>query len=74
VQLRGVPDGSKIDLDGRFWMQANGLDDRWLALPRGPHTLDVTAPGHDVVTRQVDVSDGKAVVLRFGELRSGRAR
>src|SRR5262249_50956439 len=35
VQLRGVPDGAAVDLDGRFWLTATGLDKRWLALPEG---------------------------------------
>ena len=35
VQLRGVPDGASVDLDGRFWLTADALDGRWLALPEG---------------------------------------
>src|SRR5579875_2420067 len=35
VQLRGVPDGAAVDLDGRFWLTAAQLDQRWLGLPEG---------------------------------------
>src|SRR5207245_1569273 len=38
VQLRGVPDGAAVDLDGRFWLTAERLDERWLAVPYGKHT------------------------------------
>ena len=68
VQLRGVPNGASVDLDGRFWMQAKGLDDRWLALPRGSHTVRVRMEGHRSVTRTVEVTPGKNAVVRIGSL------
>ncbi|HZP42361.1 MAG TPA: PEGA domain-containing protein [Candidatus Binatia bacterium] len=68
VQLRGVPDDASVDLDGRFWMQAKGLDDRWLALPRGSHTIAVRMEGYRTVERTIDVTPGKNVVLRIGPL------
>ena len=66
VQLRGVPDGASVDLDGRFWMKAQGLASRWLALPRGPHTLTVRVEGREPAEQHVDVQPGKTQVVRFG--------
>src|SRR5262249_10263447 len=43
VQLREVPDGATVELDQRPWMNAHGLDDRWLALPAGMHSITVRA-------------------------------
>jgi hypothetical protein len=39
MQFRGIPDGAQIDLDDRFWLDAQGLDQRWLAIPDGRHTI-----------------------------------
>ncbi|HLK10026.1 MAG TPA: hypothetical protein VKW76_01455 [Candidatus Binatia bacterium] len=66
VQLRGVPDGARVDLDGRFWLEADGLDTRWLVVPRGPHRLTVHVPDHEPVERRVDVVDGRTQVVRIG--------
>jgi hypothetical protein len=65
VQLRGIPDGAAIDLDGRFWLTARDLDERWLALPKGEHTLSVRVGENDPIVRQVDVRSGKTQVVRF---------
>jgi hypothetical protein len=69
LQLRGIPDGAAVDLDGRFWLTAQRLDDRWLAVPRGEHTVTVHVRGADVVERRVDVKEGKNHVVRFGPFR-----
>ena len=69
VQLRGIPDGASVDLDGRFWLTAENLDDRWLAVPRGEHTLSVRVRGSDIVERRIDVKEGKNHVVRFGPFR-----
>jgi hypothetical protein len=66
VQLRGVPDGASVDLDGRFWLTASGLDNRWLALPRGQHTVTVRVRGSRPVDRRIDVAEGRNHVVRFG--------
>jgi hypothetical protein len=66
VQLRGVPDGAAVDLDGRFWLTAARLDERWLGLPEGTHTITVRRAGRDTVSRQVDVSAGSTQVVDFG--------
>jgi len=66
VQLRGVPDGAAVDLDGRFWLRAEGLDQRWLAVPYGEHALAVRAHGSAAVERRVEVKPGKTSVVRFG--------
>lgn len=66
VQLRGVPDGAAVDLDGRFWLTADGLDQRWLALPDGEHTVAVRVRGSAAVERRVEVKPGKTNVVRFG--------
>lgn len=65
VQLRGVPEGAAIDLDGKFWLRAVRLDDRWLALPHGAHTLTVRPTDRAPIERHVDVTPGKMLVLRF---------
>jgi hypothetical protein len=66
VQLRGVPDGAAVDLDGRFWLKADGLDQRWLAVPHGEHTVAVRVRGSQPVERRVEVKPGKTSVVRFG--------
>jgi len=66
VQLRGVPDGAAVDLDGRFWLTAERLDERWLAVPYGEHTLVVHARGSQPVEQRVEVKPGKTSVVRFG--------
>jgi len=69
VQLRGVPDGAAVDLNGRFWLRAEGLDQRWLAIPYGEHTLTVRVRGSAPVERRVEVQSGKTSVVRFGPFR-----
>lgn len=66
IQLRGVPDGAAVDLDDRFWLTAERLEERWLAVPRGKHTLTVHVRGSEPIVRQIDVSAGKNQVVRFG--------
>jgi hypothetical protein len=66
VQLRGVPDGASVDLDGRFWITADSLDERWLALPRGAHTIAVRVRGAKPVERRVEVKPGGTQAVRFG--------
>jgi hypothetical protein len=63
VQLRSVPDGSAIDFDGRYWFDARQLDDRWLSVPPGLHTITVRQPDHAPVARRVDVSPGRSQVI-----------
>ena len=69
VQLRGVPDGAAIDLDGRFWLTAKQLDQRWLALPHGEHTLSVRVRGAEPVERHLSVAAGQTQVVRLGPFR-----
>jgi hypothetical protein len=63
--LRGVPDGAAVDLDGRFWLTAEDLDQRWLALPRGSHTLTVRVSGTRPIERRIEVKSGATQVVRF---------
>jgi hypothetical protein len=63
VQLRSVPDGAAIDLDGRYWFDARQLDDRWLPVPPGLHTITVRQPDHAPLARRVDVSPGRSQVI-----------
>jgi hypothetical protein len=70
VQVRGVPDGAAVDLDGRFWVTAKALGERWLAIPQGEHVVTVRVPGFDPEERRVDVKPGKAETLRFGPFRT----
>src|SRR5579883_1195831 len=67
VQLRGVPDGARIDLDGRPWLVAEGLDGRWLVVARGSHRLTIHLPDHEPREQRIDVVDGRAQVVRFTE-------
>jgi hypothetical protein len=69
VQLRGVPDGASIELDGWYWLRADRLAERWLALPRGGHTITMRPDGAAVVQRRVDIEPGTKAVVQF---RSGR--
>ncbi len=73
VQLRGVPDGAAVDLDGRFWMTAAQLDRRWLALPHGRHVIAVYVEGKQPVERRVDVAAGRTHFVRFGPFADVRA-
>ena len=65
VQLRGVPNGSAVDLDGRYWLTADSLDNRWLALPEGSHTVMVHLSDGTSIRRTVDVKPGGSLVVRF---------
>jgi hypothetical protein len=71
VQLRGVPDGASVDLDGRFWLTAEGLDARWLALPEGRHTVTVRNRNAAPLERTLDVMPGKTVTVQFRSPRRG---
>ena len=65
VQLHGIPDGAKVELDGRFWLTAELLDRRWLALPQGEHTVAARVHGGEPIERRVEISAGKTQVVRF---------
>jgi hypothetical protein len=69
MQIRGVPDGAEIDLDDRFWLDAQELDNRWLAVPEGRHTITVRVEGNDPVTRDIEVRAGAKQVTKFGPFR-----
>ena len=69
VQLREVPDGAAVDLDGRFWLRAERLGERWLALPRGPHTIVVHVRGERPVERRVEIEAGENHVVQFAPAR-----
>jgi hypothetical protein len=71
MQFRGIPDGAQIDLDDRFWLDAQGLDQRWLAIPDGRHTITVRVDGNDPVTRDIEVRAGAKQVIKFGPFRKG---
>ena len=65
VQLRGIPEGASVDLDGRFWLTADQLDERWLALPVGTHAVTVRTSNAAPKTRRVDVRAGTTRVVAF---------
>jgi hypothetical protein len=67
VQIRDVPDGAALDLDGRFWLTASGLDDRWLALPAGRHTIAVRPKDGAAATFDVDVEPGGRQTIDFAD-------
>jgi hypothetical protein len=65
VKLRGVPDGASVELDGRYWLTAARLSERWLALPRGRHTLTIRPQQGAASEHTVDVKPGVNVVIDF---------
>jgi len=67
VSLHGVLDGAAVDLDGRFWLTAEALEQRWLALPRGAHTLTVHVSGARPIERRIQVRAGATQVVRFAK-------
>jgi len=67
VQLRGVPDGSRIELDGQYWLEALALDDRWLAIRQGEHTVTIRPPDRRASSRKIDVAPGQSVIVRFDD-------
>jgi hypothetical protein len=69
IQLRGVPDGATVDLDGRRWLDGRNLASRWLALPAGLHTIAVRADGYETFEQRIDVAAGRNQVVRIGPLR-----
>jgi hypothetical protein len=69
IQLRGVPDGADVDLDGRFWLRAQALDNRWLAVPQGQHTIAARVEGDESQPRDIEIRAGAKQVLKFGPFR-----
>ncbi len=65
IRLEGVPDGTTIELDGRFWMQAARMSERWLALPRGRHSITTRGTDGASQERRVDIEPGTQVVVQF---------
>jgi hypothetical protein len=65
IRLAGVPDGATVELDGRYWMQAARLSERWLALPRGRHSITTRGPGGATQERRIDVEPGTTAVVQF---------
>jgi len=63
VQLRSVPEDATVDLDGRFWVDGRQLDERWLPLTPGLHTITVRLRDSEPVDRRVDVSAGASQVV-----------
>ena len=69
VQLRGVPNGATVDLDGREWLHAEGLDQRWMALPDGEHVITVRLHDRTPQERRIVVKAGSSQTVRFGQSR-----
>lgn len=65
IRLAGVPDGATVELDGRFWMQAARLGERWVALPRGKHSITVRGADGKARERRILVEPGTSVVVQF---------
>jgi hypothetical protein len=65
VRLDGVQDGAAVDLDGRFWLTARDLHDRWLALPEGEHRIAVRVGDAQPIERTVRIVPGRMQVLKF---------
>jgi hypothetical protein len=58
IRLIDVPDGARLWLDGRYWLEAHELDDYWFRLPPGMHTIGIRAQGYPALERQIDVVAG----------------
>lgn len=69
IQLRGIPDGADVDLDRRPWLRASALDNRWLAVPEGNHSITVRIGGDEPQTRDIEARAGAKHVLKFGPFR-----
>lgn len=65
LRLDGVRDGAAVELDGRFWLTAQDLDDRWLALPQGEHRIAVRVGEGELMERTVRIVPGRTHVLKF---------
>ena len=65
IRLDGVPDGAAVELDGRFWLTADDLDDRWMALPQGEHRIAVTVGDAEPLVRTIRIVPGRSHVLKF---------
>ena len=70
VQFREVPNGAAVDLDQRPWVRSPGLENRWLAIPAGAHTITVRAAGYAPTDRRIDVAGGRQQIVRVGSLRA----
>jgi hypothetical protein len=65
LKLEGVRDGAAVDLDGRFWLNAEDLHDRWLALPKGEHRIAVRVGEGEPMERTIRIVPGRTHVLKF---------
>jgi hypothetical protein len=65
VKLDGVQDGAAVELDGRFWLTARDLHERWLALPEGEHRIAVRVGEGQPIERTVRIVPGRMQVLKF---------
>jgi hypothetical protein len=65
IRLDGVPNGAAVELDGRFWLTADDLDDRWMALPAGEHRIAVTVGDAEPLVRTIRIVPGRSHVLKF---------
>ena len=70
VQFRDVPNGAAVDLDRRPWVRSPGLENRWLAIPAGAHTITVRAAGYAPTDLRIDVTGGRQHIVRVGSLRA----
>jgi hypothetical protein len=65
IRLDGVPNGAAVELDGRFWLTADDLDDRWMALPQGEHRIAVTVGDAEPLVRTIRIVPGRRHVLKL---------
>ena len=70
IRLDGVPDGAAVELDGRFWLTADDLNERWLALPQGEHRIAVTVRDAQPIARTIRIVPGRTHVLKFDARRT----
>jgi hypothetical protein len=72
VQLHSVPEDATVDLDGRFWVDARQLDERWLPVTPGAHTITVRPRDGSPLDRRVDVPAGASQVISLDSFTADR--
>jgi hypothetical protein len=68
VRLLDVPDGARVSLDGRYWLEAHDLAGQWFRVSPGRHTISVRASGSAPVEYEANVVAGQQQELRLGPL------
>jgi len=68
VRFLDVPNGARLTLDGRYWLEAEHLEGQWLSVPAGTHTVGIDAKGYAPTDLRIDVVAGQQQDVRIGPL------